>query len=193
MNKNDSLSTQLATWNRRIDDYIPREEYLQAFLHMKSVTISTRIRDFQYRLLANLLVFNKHLKAWKMLDYDTCNFCNNAVETIMYALFECLVTKRFWQDIQDLLNNICSEVEVAMSVKNIVLGSVVKPKPHVFNLYILLAKKYIYACRCQKNLPNISAYLKIVQTTREIEWYIAHKNDKLKYHYRKWSSIPPIP
>ena len=48
------------------------------------VTINTRFRVFQYKVLKNALYLNKHLYIFKLRDTELCSFCNQEDETIIH-------------------------------------------------------------------------------------------------------------
>ena len=59
-----------------------------AILAYQKVTISTKLRDFQYRLLHKKIPTNKELCWWKIKSYDMCPWCQE-LDSIKHMLFEC--------------------------------------------------------------------------------------------------------
>lgn len=57
-------------WERRLATCIEDLEYMSLFNNIVKVTIVSKFRDFQYRLLHNALVTNKNLYLWKIIDSD---------------------------------------------------------------------------------------------------------------------------
>ena len=68
-------------------------------------------------------------------------------------------------------------------------GTICSPKFHVVNLIALITKRYIYNQRCASKKPNFSSCEHLLYVTKEIEYYIARRNNKLSKHYAKWSSL----
>ena len=60
------------------------------------VTIETKIREFQYKILNNIVFTNEKLFRLKMIDSPLCLFCKREVESLEHLLFLCEVTKMFW-------------------------------------------------------------------------------------------------
>ena len=61
------------------------------------VTIETKIREFQYKILNNIVFTNEKLFRLKMIDSPLCVFCKGEVESLEHLLFFCEVTKMFWR------------------------------------------------------------------------------------------------
>ena len=183
-----NLGKQLATWNRRYSWGITLEVFHKKISAINSCTILTQLRDFQYRLLTNLLVFNCHLFAWKIKPTDTCSFCKKAPENTKHFLTECEVTQNFWKEVEHLCTENGLAVENVLTKYNIVFGWANKPN-HIINLIIVLGKQYLYSSRCMGKLPCIKQFKVKLKTMYDVEWYIAKKNNKLNKHYRKWTPL----
>ena len=65
------------------------EEYTLTFRNIYAITGNTKLRDFQYRLLLNKLVFNEDLCKWKKRDNDKCTFCGKYTETARHIFVDC--------------------------------------------------------------------------------------------------------
>ena len=73
-----------------------------------------------------------------------------------------------------------------MNLEKVITCKICQPKCHVVNTLALILKQYIYRQRCLKELVNFVQYKAIVRNMRNIEKYVAMKNDKLYLHERKW-------
>ena len=60
------------------------------------------------------------------------------------------------------------------------------PKDKFVTYLILLVKYCIYICTFKNELPNVTAFKSFVKKQKEIEYFLANKNDKLPVHFRKW-------
>ena len=60
-------------------------------------TIETKIREFQYKVLNNIVFTNEKLFRLKMKDSPSCTFCKREVESFEHLFFYCDVTKTFWE------------------------------------------------------------------------------------------------
>ena len=155
-------------------------------LIMKS-TISPKHRAFQFRLIHRILVTNKMLNDWKIIDNNACSFCNAQPETIFHMLWECTVVQTLWTSLFEWLEQI-TESNIRFNAKEILLG--IEDNTFImYNAVFILMKQFIYARRCQ-NLPlNIIALKNNIRYYIQIEKYIAVKNNKLEYHDYKWALL----
>ena len=62
-----------------------------------TVTNDTKVREFQYKLLNNIVFTNEKLFRFKMIDSSLCAFCQTEVESPEHLFFHCYITKSFWQ------------------------------------------------------------------------------------------------
>ena len=72
---------------------------IKKFLNAYHCSISTKLRDFHYRVLTLGIVTNIDLKLWKIKSNDFCSFCNCERESVIHLLCDCLITRRFWDKI----------------------------------------------------------------------------------------------
>ena len=61
------------------------------------VTIETKIREFQYKILNNIVFTIEKLFRLKIIDSPLCVFCKGEVESLEHLLFFCEVTKMSWR------------------------------------------------------------------------------------------------
>ena len=62
-----------------------------------TVTIETKIREFQYKILNNIIFTNQKLFKLKMIESPLCTFCKRETESLEHLFFNCYVTKFFWE------------------------------------------------------------------------------------------------
>lgn len=167
----------------------------QLYCHFANIvkpTISTKLRDFQYRLLQGLIVTNRQLFLWKKLDKDRCTFCNQSMEYTMHLFVYCPLVKIIWENLQNYIQE-CASEEIAnileWSEKNIMFNLVHPKASHVINLLVLMTKQYIYRCRCFVRIPQIEELLIEIDTIQKVEYAIAQKKAKLHLHVEKWSGL----
>ena len=53
------------------------------------VTIETKIREFQYKILNNIVFTNEKMFKFKMTDSRLCSFCKREVESLEHLLYYC--------------------------------------------------------------------------------------------------------
>ena len=130
---------------------------------------------------------NVQLKRWKILDTDLCTFCGREIESITHLLIDCDLVRGFWMEMKELLL-LFTDSQISLTCKNIMFNSVVNQPKHICNFLCLIAKQYIYASRCKKEVPKMSQYRNIVNRIQNVEKNIAIKNNKVKLHFKKWRS-----
>ena len=155
------------------------------------VTHDTKTREFQYKLLNNIVFTNEKLFRFKMIDSPLCAFCQTEVESPEHLFFHCNVTKSFWQ----LLSSWFSEQMVnltSLTLENVFFGVFHGVEDfHVVNHIILLAKYYIYSCKLNVIHPSLKVLIAKLKATCQIEQKIAATNNKLERHYKKWNKFLP--
>ena len=61
-----------------------------------TVTVETKIREFQYKLLNDIVYTNDKLFRFKMIESPLCTFCQKEDESLEHLLFYCNVTENVW-------------------------------------------------------------------------------------------------
>ena len=69
--------------------------FLKNFHNAFYCTISTKLRDFHYRVMTNSLVTSRKLYQWKIKATNECTFCNIHAERIIHPLCECSCVQSF--------------------------------------------------------------------------------------------------
>ena len=160
-------------------------EFAGAHNDIYSLTNITKFRSFQYRLLQRGLVTNIHLEKWGLLTHPNCSNCLLEPESISHLLYECREIKELWVNVLEYIQA-RFQVEIQVTIYNIVFNTIVNPKKHVANFLCLVTKQFIYAQRCLKRPIHYYILKAQFQKIESIEKYIAIKNRKLHLHNRKW-------
>ena len=84
-------------WNMEIGSNWDYDQLNTFHISIRSITNTTKMRDFQYRFLQRGLITNVHLHKWKIAESDQCSFCHDSVETIAHLFIECPITKSMWK------------------------------------------------------------------------------------------------
>ena len=66
---------------------------------MINTSIDTRNREFQFKVLNNILFFNYRLFKMKIKESPECSFGCKDYETLEHALWQCSFTKSFWNEL----------------------------------------------------------------------------------------------
>lgn len=184
---------QKAKWEKLVNSQISDREYAKLFTFPQKVTIATKYRDFQYRMLHSAIITNRTLYLWKILPSDKCSFCKKHPERIPHLFYLCEFTCLFWQDIKEYVDdNATEDAQICQWLLNSILANEVYPKPsHIINLIVLVAKQYIYRQRCFKNKPIARVFIREFEQIYKMEFKIACEENRLRRHYEKWSRIKP--
>ncbi len=102
----------------------------------------------QFQILHCTLVTNRKLKLWKIKESEMCSFCELEVESISHLLFDYLHIKIFWFRLKGWLTmKTNNRIDFNISKIDLILGKSDSDN-RLINLAYLVAKQYIYSCRC---------------------------------------------
>ena len=73
-----------------------------------------KIKEFNYNILNDILPCGVNLKQWRLIDDDSCIFCQHAHD-IPHLLFSCNLTNILW-------NNISTILGIRIDVEAIIFG-----------------------------------------------------------------------
>ena len=153
-----------------------------------TVTIETKIREFQYKILSNITFTNQKLFKLKMIESLLCTFCKRETESLEHLFFYCYVTKFFWEAFCSWLIE-CS-IALQPLTHYIVFGIFnVEKDFDILNHVVLAAKLYIYKCKLNNVNPSLQAYKAKIRGVYQIEKRIATSRNKLTKHFRKWDKL----
>ena len=127
----------------------------------------------------------------KISTNDKCTFCNIEIETIEHLLYECQSCQLIWQRLFNLITQ-QTGLNINLTKTNVILGVPLEgnfPVKQAINTCLVIAKQYIYACRCLEKIPSYNELMERIKTYKLIEYKIALKNDKIVKHNRKWNSL----
>ena len=186
------LTTSTTLLTRRYEKWtsifpFEMEEYIRSFAILYKNNLSTKMRDFQYRILMRTIVTNIDLKRWKLKDDDKCIYCNEP-EDQEHIFYYCpnthLVLKEFKNYCETTFNCL-----ITVSLKNIMLGQIVDIHPHAINGLVTVLKQCIYKGKCEGITVNFAMIKRRFSEIQKIERVIAEKENQLENFSKKWSSI----
>ena len=71
-------------------------------LHFK-VTLDTKLREFQYKILHRICYTNDMLFKFRIVDSPLCYFCGEEIETLEHFFFHCERVRTFWRELNTIL------------------------------------------------------------------------------------------
>ena len=89
------LGNTVPTSQKYFEDFFPNLSFMwkDVYILPRIVTINTRLRIFQYKVLNNALYLNKRLYIFKPSDTKICSFCSQEDEIIIHLLANCCKIK----------------------------------------------------------------------------------------------------
>ena len=149
------------------------------------VALDTKSREFQYKLLNRCLATNVLLSKIGIIPSPACTFCGEADESLEHIFVTCHYTKKFWAEVIKWMGNLNIEIE-PLSNKDIIFGTMHCKRDLFVNHILLIAKKYIYSCRCNKTKPSIIVLSARIKMIYRLEILVAKSCNKLPIHFEKW-------
>ena len=149
------------------------------------VALDTKSREFQYKLLNRSLATNVLLSKIGIIPSPACTFCGEADESLEHIFVTCHYTKKFWAEVIKWMGNLNIEIE-PLSNKDITFGIMHCKRDLFVNHILLIAKKYIYSCRCNKTKPSIIVLSARIKMIYRLEMLVAKSCNKLPIHFEKW-------
>ena len=161
-------------------------DWKEIYLIPHKVTLDIRTRIFQYKLLNRILYTNNLLYKMKLSETPLCTFCGLNEESPEHLFFYCHFSTSFWMQTVNWLKNIDLKID-KLDVKDVILGFT-KMKAHwtLFNHIIIVGKQTIYSNRSRRTNPTLPQLIEKLKYIEHIEYSIANRNDRLKFHNQKW-------
>ena len=171
----------------KIAQEVPDSVWKKSFQRIKEMTLSTKLRSFQYRLLNFAIITNVHLFKWKMKDNENCTFCGKDQENYIHLFVKCKEVKtKIWLPLKRWLYHFCN-TEFDIEVYDIIFNRYRDSFQLLVNNIILITKQYIYAKRCMNEKLNFVQLIARIETFRAMEEIIAKKNGNIVKFNAKWS------
>ena len=80
-------------------------DWKKMYILPRVVTINSLQRNFQYKILRNILYLNKMLFTFGKTKTPLCSFCHSYDETIKHIFLECMRVKQLWNHLKLFLTN----------------------------------------------------------------------------------------
>ena len=71
----------------------------------RKITKDSYTRNFQYKILNNILYLNKKLYLFGKVETPLCSYCMLYDESIIHLFWNCLYVKNLWQQLQLYFND----------------------------------------------------------------------------------------
>ena len=130
------------------------------FMKLKNTTSDIKLRWFQVRIIHNILTTNKSTAKFIHDQSDQCEFCQTEPESIEHLLWECPITRQFWNNLAELVNKRCTHAHNIYFHKELVLLGLSNniKTDKVLDQIILIVKFHIYKSKVIKIEPSINRF-----------------------------------
>ena len=172
-------------WSTDLQDKIDEDVWNNLYLFIMRITISTKLRYFQYKVLNRTITTNTKRSRWDPNITPLCYFCSNYRETILHLLVHCKTIAPLWQSLEKWCKYHYKSV-LNLSSKDIILNNISCKSKMFINLLILILKHYVYASKCKSELPTFSGFMTKVNEWYRIEKTIAYMTNNVNSFTKKW-------
>ena len=164
-------------------------DWKQIYLIPHKVTLDVRTRMFQFKLLNRIIYTNTLLNKMKITDSSLCTFCGEYEESLEHLLLHCQFNKDFWMHTITWVTK--SNITIAGLTDSETMLGYTKERSQwtLLNHILIVGKQVIYSNRLRKTkplLPQLIAKLKYIE---RIEYLIAKRRNRLKFHNQKWDIL----
>ena len=182
--KNDEklIQSKVIKIENILETEVDYETVLRSLRNINKITISVKLRSFQYRFLMGGIITNRLLKIYKVRENDWCTFCGSSPETMIHLFWECIKVRPVWTYIQKLIST-------KVTFKEIFLVNVEQNPNRVENVIVLIAKQFIYKHRCLQNNLVTDRLNICIKNYETIEYEIAKKKNNIGTHEIKWKDL----
>ena len=122
-------------------------DWQKIYVLPRVVTKDSFQRNFQYKILHNILYLSKMLFTFGKIKTPLCSFCHSYDETIKHIFLECICVKRLWNHLRLFLTNdisllILTPQTVIFGFINGIENSDYKITNHILLIFKLHVYKY---------------------------------------------------
>ena len=164
-------------------------EWKDIYLLPRKVTIDTKLRIFQYKILNNILYLNKHLFIFRKKENKFCSYCLTEEETTRHIFAICQKTNCLWNELRLCLNNIIHIP--ALNPQSAIFGffQVDRQEILILNHILLIFKYYVYISR-DSNKLLLAALMKQIKKVYLLEKKLSENDERKKTLFnKKWRKL----
>ena len=163
-------------------------KWKEIYISPRKVFIDANLCMFQYKVLNNILIFNKLLFKFKKIPSPLCSFCNSADETSLHIFYTCNITKQLCSELQYFVSQYLyiPEINPQSALFGFFNIGNQKQKFLLINHFLLIFKHYLYMLKEHWTVcfTIFKLYLIKMKTVEQnISLYSSQKNETCR---RKW-------
>ena len=164
---------------------LSQDQLKKIFRLPHKVSFEPYIKAFQFKVLNSILFTNTKLCKIGYISDDNCSFCKSEPETLYHVLFYCSHVQRFWKDFEYYFYLLTKEF-FHLTLQDVMIG-ILYAKCPLLNYLLLIAKSFIWGCRSNQALPNITAFKQRAKIKYETEKFICVKTNCIDKFNKKWA------
>ena len=142
---NDALGINLET-----------RDWKKIYNSLGTISFDFKYRYFQYRINRGLLETNSRNRKVPSRVHDImCNFCNSNVETLRHLLWDCNITKDFYNEMKTVLIAIWPDFIWINDLKWVFFGEIGRTHNNSQRIIVLFILRYLYMRKAFKQRPTV--------------------------------------
>ena len=159
------------------------------YLLPRICTLSTKLRNFQFKFLHRRIATNSFLFKIKLSESNLCCFCQSAQETLLHLFWECPITEAFWNSVQQFFVSVdLIPASQALTLCQC-LGLQGEKSALLLNHCLLLSRFYIYSCKYKNIRPSSIEYVNQVRSNLKIEKHVSIITGAQNAFEQKWRKM----
>lgn len=159
----------------------------EIFMRIRNTTLIKKLREFQFKLLHEVVYTKKHLLKFGFVEDNMCSFCQQEIELYPHLFWACAKVQPLWDDVkqrlglEELQDITWQDIHVGLAGNS--------PRIKCCNSIIWIIKFAIYKSRADKVVPSVDDFKRMLIVYIGEEKEIAIKSGKMGMHLQKWESI----
>ena len=162
-------------------------DWKQIYLLPLIIATNSYQRNFQYKILHNILYLNKKLYILGKIDSPLCFICHSNDNTVAHLSWECVRVIQLWSQLRTFFS---TDLNLPLLTTQIaIFDFLVETDTCIFkitNNLLLIFKMYIYKSR-EKDFVDISSLINEIRKIKTFEKNIAtNHTKKLLIYNKRW-------
>ena len=150
------------------------------FLRHFTVLRDTKLQEFKFKLLYDILISNYWLKRFELSETNACTFCAIECESLLHLFWSCRYAADFWSGVEKWWFTKTAEI-ISIEFFFIFFGNsnFTDHQNHIL----------MYAARCNNCMPSVQLFVAKVYNTLNVEQNISRENNTINKFIDKWKSL----
>ena len=141
-----------------------------------------KIREFQFKILNNVICNNCILYFLGKRDNNHCTFCELFIEKTDHLFFTCTFISQFWKKVMNWWFDLTGE-NIYLEIKEVLFGIMESRTSYclLLNIIILYGKFFVYKSRLNNVKPNFPYFVTEIKDVYNKEKTIAEQKGTQQY------------